>query len=484
MKLKYPNFSDVFIIEGRKIMAKKRTPVKQENNYADFLYRKTQIVCDHGFDPSWLPDFLFDFQKYLVVWALRKGRAAIFADCGMGKTPMQLVWAENILRKTGKPVLILTPLAVSYQTIKEAAKFGIECSRSHDGQVFKHTTVTNYEQLHKFNPNDFSGVVCDESGILKNFEGMRRTEITEFMRKLPYRLLATATAAPNDFTELGTSSEALGYLGHVDMLTKFFKNDRSNVTSRRMYGEAVEWRFKGHAEIPFWRWVTSWARACRKPSDLGNFEDGKFQLPELRVTEHLVDAKSLASGMLFNLPASTLPEQREERKRTLTERCEMAASLVKPGLPGIVWCHMNVEGDLLEKLIPDCVQISGDNSDDEKEARFLRFISGECPVLVIKPKIGAWGLNFQFCSNIVYFPSHSYESYYQAVRRCWRFGQKNNVTVDLVLTEGERKVMSNLSRKAIQAGVMFENLVREMNNSQGINKVNKFTGTMEVPTWL
>jgi hypothetical protein len=245
--------------------------------YQDFLDQKLHAGAAHGFEPIWMPPQLFDFQQSLVTWAIRKGRAAIFADCGLGKTAMQLTWAENVARHTGKPVLILTPLAVAAQTIREGEKFGIECQRSSDGTVPGRIVITNYERLEHFNPADFAGVVCDESSILKSFDGSRRNEITDFMRKVPYRLLATATAAPNDFIELGTSSEALGYMGHMDMLARFFKNDQNNLTSRRMYGEAPKWRFKGHAEQPFWRWVTSWARACRQPSDLG-FDDGRFVL--------------------------------------------------------------------------------------------------------------------------------------------------------------------------------------------------------------
>ena len=233
-------------------------------DYASFIEAKRHSGASHGFEPIWMPPQLFDFQQSLVSWAIRKGRAAIFADCGLGKTAMQLTWAENVARHTDKPVLILTPLAVAAQTIREGEKFGIECHRSSDGTIAGRIVITNYERLEHFRPADFAGVVCDESSILKSFDGARRNEITDFMRKVPYRLLATATAAPNDFIELGTSSEALGYMGHMDMLARFFKNDQNNLTSRRMYGEAPKWRFKGHAEVPFWQWVTSWARACRK----------------------------------------------------------------------------------------------------------------------------------------------------------------------------------------------------------------------------
>ncbi len=455
-----------------------------DSQYAQFIQGKSQDDSRYGFDPTWIPDFLFPFQQHLVEWAVRKGRAAIFADCGLGKTPMQLVWAENIVRRENKPVLIITPLAVSAQTISEAAKFSIDCRRSSDGKIpLGHKIiVTNYERLRHFNPNDFIGACCDESSILKSFDGVRRSEITEFMRKLPYRLLDTATAAPNDYIELGTSSEALGHLGHMDMLNRFFKNDQNNSASGRKYDEIIKWRFKGHAEIPFWRWVCSWARAIRRPSDLG-FADDAFILPELRERQHLVKTDSLPEGMLFPLPAIGMKEQREERRRTITERCEKVASLIDSEAT-LIWCHLNQEGDLLEKIIPDGVQVSGDDSDEAKEEKFLGFVSGAIRNLITKPKIGAWGLNFQHCAHETFFPSHSFEQYYQGVRRCWRFGQKRPVTVDIVTTEGERDVMANLQRKAAAADTMFSNLVAEMNRAMHLDRGTVYPHQEEVPAWL
>lgn len=455
-------------------------------NFRDFIEQKSQLGSDTGFAPHWMPDFAFDFQQALLDWIIRKGRGAIFADCGMGKTPMQLTVAENVVRETNRPFLIIAPLAVSSQTVREAAKFGIDAQRSRDGEPRGNITVTNYEMLHKFSPGDFAGVACDESSILKSFDGTLRNEITQFMRRVPYRSLWTATAAPNDYVELGTSSEALGYLGHIDMLNRFFTNNRNNsaVKQGRMYGQVDEWRFKGHAEAKFWRWVTSWARAVRRPSDLG-FDDGDFILPPLIENEHMVDVETPPPGALFTMPATTLPEQRDERKRTITERCERAASLVNDtGKPALVWCHMNPEGDLLEKLIPDAVQVSGRDSDDAKEEKLLAFQDGKARVLITKPIIGAWGLNFQHCAHIVYFPSHSYEQYYQAVRRCWRFGQKSPVAVDVILTEGELRVRENLRRKAVAADTMFNNLVECMNDSLGIKKINNFTKAEALPSWL
>lgn len=453
-------------------------------NYEAFLDQKTQAGAMHGFAPTWVPDFLFDFQADLLEWSVRKGRAAIFADCGLGKTLIELAWAQNVVEQTGGRVLIMAPLAVTAQFAREAKRFGISVTRSQTGDLSPGIILTNYERLEHFSPGDFAGAVCDESSILKSFDGKRRGEITAFMRKLPYRLLATATAAPNDYIELGTSSEALGYLGHMDMLARFFKNDLNNSAQGRMRGEVIKWRFKGHAELPFWRWVCSWARAVRRPSDIG-YADDDFILPPLTENEHLVEARELAEGMLFALPAAGLKEQREERRRTIGERCEMVAELVREtGQPALVWCHLNEEGNLLEQLIPDAIQVAGSDSDIAKEDRMIAFADGQERVLITKPKIGAWGLNFQHCAHVTFFPSHSFEQYYQGVRRCWRFGQKRPVTVDIITTEGERGVLSNLQRKSKQADKMFTNLVAEMNAAMAIDRAAHFTEPEEVPSWL
>jgi len=455
--------------------------------YTDFLERKTSIDNRTGFDvdENSLNGALFDFQKFLLIWALKKGRSAIFADCGLGKTLIELEWANQILQKTNKPVLILTPLAVSYQTIKEGEKFGIECVRSGDGQINEKTIyITNYERLHYFNPDDFSGVVCDESSILKSFNGARKNEIIRFMKKIPYRLLATATAAPNDYTELGTSSEALGELGLMDMLNRFFKNDQNNSGTGRVFGEVIKWRFKGHAEIPFWKWVTSWARACRKPSDFG-FDDNDFILPELKENINEVDPEKPKDGFLFDMPAANFREQREERRRTIKERCEAVSKLVTgTGKPALVWCHLNDEGNMMQNLIKDSIQVSGSDNDEKKEEKLYNFAKGHIRVLITKPKIGAWGLNFQHCNHITYFPSHSYEQYYQAVRRCWRFGQKKPVKVDIVTTPGDWKVFQNMQRKRKLADKMFQSLIAEMNNSIKISGHVDYNKKEEVPSWL
>lgn len=451
------------------------------DRYAAFIASKSQLDGDHGFDPEFLPEWMFDFQRALVAWACRKGRAAIFADCGMGKTPMQLVWAHNVYKQTGKPVLTLTPLAVSYQTVGEATRFGIEAVRSVGGKPTAPIVVTNYEKLHHFNADDFGGVVCDESSILKNFDGSTKAAVTEFMRTIPYRLLCTATAAPNDYHELGTSSEALGYLGYQDMLSRFFKED---IIKDYLGWGRKSYRFRGHAEEPFWRWVCSWARACRKPSDLG-FDDGDLVLPPLREHEHIVHSSKTRSGMLFSLPAETLQEQREERRITLEDRCQSACGLVSDHAgAAVIWCHLNDEADLLERMLHDCRQVSGSQSEEEKEEILLAFQRGELRRLVTKPKIGCFGLNWQHCNKVVTFASHSWEQYYQAVRRCWRFGQTSPVDVHVVATEGEVGVLANLRRKADAADRMFESLVHHMGDALAIDHKRLFHHSERMPSWL
>jgi len=454
------------------------------SDYATFLDGKTHSTSHFGFEPTYMPGWMFDYQHALTEWAVRQGRAAMFADCGLGKTAMELVWAQNVVAQTGGKVLILTPLAVGPQFVEEARKFSMDVCRSQDGVARGAITITNYERLHLFHPGEFAGVVCDESGILKNFDGARRSEITSFLKKRPYRLLATATAAPNDFTELGTSSEALGYLGHMDMLNRFFRNDLNNSATGRIGGRAIQWRFKGHAEQSFWRWVCSWARAIRQPSDIG-FDNDRHVLPPLVERQHIVKTATLAEGMLFALTAVGLKEQRDERSRTIEDRCAFAASLVNAHTdPATVWCHLNDESALLAKLIPDAVQVSGSDSDDEKERKLLSFQRGESRVLITKPSLGAWGLNFQHCAHMVTFPSHSFEQYYQSVRRHWRFGQTRPVRVDIVATEGEQNVLKNLQRKQVKANHMFEALVAEMSDALSIVRPARPTLSIEVPSWL
>ena len=456
-------------------------------NYHDYLIAKQQTDKGSGFKPLEMPDYLFDFQRDLVEWSLKKGKAAIFADCGLGKSIMELVWAENVVQKTNKSVLLLTPIAVGQQMIDEAEKFGISgVARSRDGQIKSDIVVSNYQRLHYFDPKDFAGVILDESSILKNFNGKIKNAVNIFLRKVRYRLLATATPSPNDFIELGTSSEALGYLGYMDMLGRFFKNDQNNCATNRRgrFTEATKWRLKGHAHDSFWRWVSSWARAMRKPSDLG-YCDKEFILPELQESPHKLDtAREPDEGMLFTLPAHGLKEVRDERRATVKERCEKAADLIADTKDySVAWCNLNDEGNLLEKLIPDSIQVSGSDSDDAKERKLTSFTRGESRVLITKPKIGAWGLNWQHCNHMTYFPSYSYEQYYQAIRRCWRFGQTRPVNIDLIYTNGDVNSIASLRHKQKQADKMFTSLVKEMNNPLHLSHISQYPAETEDPKW-
>lgn len=450
------------------------------SDYERLLRNRVSWHSGGGFNPIELHDWLFDFQRDLVEWAVRMGRAAIFADCGLGKTAMQLSWADNVYRKTGKPVLLLTPLAVGQQTALEAAKFGIHAAVSRDGSAREPIAIANYERLHLFDRSQFGGVVCDESSAIKNFDGKRKKLVTDFMRPVEYRLLCTATAAPNDFHELGTSSEALGRLGYRDMLTTFFKLEQAG---GGLHWGRTKYRLRGHAERPFWQWVCSWARAIRKPSDLG-YSDERFVLPDLREHERVVKNSTPRDGMLFSVPARGLREEREERRITIGERCELAAELSNHERPAVIWCHLNNEGDLLQKLMPDAVQVKGSMSEDQKEGALRDFSDGNIRVLITKPKIGCWGLNWQHCNDVITFPTHSFEQYYQAVRRCWRFGQANPVDVYVIATEGEVGVVKNLQRKQHQCERMFAELVACMNNELALVSDHEFDKNEKVPAWL
>ncbi len=452
------------------------------DDYNQFLGRKAQEGCQNGFDPKIVHDFLFDFQKELMIWACRHGRSAIFADCGLGKTPMALAWADNVVRKTGQPVLILTPLAVAHQFVREGEKFGIPVGYCKGREVRRPISVTNYEKLHHFVPSDWAGVVCDESSILKNFGGKTRKQITEFLRTIKYRLFCTATAAPNDYIEYGTSSEALGVMGYMDMLARFFKHDSGSHHPGHGIFSKGGWRFRGYAERDFYRWLCSWARALRKPSDMG-FSDARFKLPELNYYQYVVTARTKGDGMLFDLPANTLEEQRHERRRTLVERCEKVAELINDQ-PTVVWCNLNDESSLLRDIIPGATEVSGADPDDKKEERFEAFERGQIKTLVTKPTIGGYGLNWQHCAHQTFFPSHSFEQMYQSVRRSWRFGQKKPVTVDIVTSEGEAKVLANLQRKAAAADKIFTELVALMNDALHVSSQLNFNKKEEMPKWL
>lgn len=452
-------------------------------SYAEFLTQKTKHRKSEGFNPTFIPDFLFDFQKYMVEWAVQNGRAALFEDCGLGKTVQQLVWAENVVRHTNKPVLLVTPLAVGQQTVEEAEKFGIDAVRNRHGDAIesKNIHVTNYEQVSKIDPSGYGGIVCDESSAIKSFKSERKEVITEFCKNVSYRLLCTATAAPNDYWELGTSSEALGFMGFRDMITCFFKQETAK--EFRGWGR-TKYRFKGHAEEPFWRWVCGWSRSCKRPSDIG-FDDEGFELPNLSQFEHVVETAKARDGMLFAMAATNLNEQRQERRNSIEERCQKAADLAHDhDGHSVLWCELNDEGDMLERYVDDAVQVKGSDKDGDKEEKLIAFSRGEIKRLITKPKIGAWGLNWQHCNNVITFPSHSFESHYQAVRRCWRFGQTKPVNVHLIVNEGEVGVIKNLERKTKQSQLMFESLVKHMHDAIQIDDCLTFEKKEIVPAWL
>jgi len=451
------------------------------NNYRSFVESKSHLRGEFGFEPIYHNPHCFPFQNALIEWALRQGRSATFADCGLGKTLMQLVWAENVHRCENRPVLILAPLSVSSQTVEEAEKFGIEAYRSSDGKwpANKGIITTNYERLHYFDADDFAGVVCDESSILKNFDGAIRNNITHFMRKVKYRSMYTATPSPNDYTELGTSSEALGDMAYMDMLATFFMSNDDTLHPAHI-GQA--WRFKGHAELHFWRWVASWARAIRRPSDLG-FDDAGWVLPKLIEHHHAVKSEPLG-GQLFAMPVKGLPMEREERKATIAARCDLASELLMQHESGVAWCHLNAEADYLTEAIPGAVNLSGADKDEAKEEKFIAFKSGQIKYLVTKPKIAALGVNWQHCNACTYFDDYSYEQYYQAVRRFWRFGQKRDVTVHQVGTTSLANVASSRSRKAKAADAMFHEMMEHMTRAQARRIVFDHDKKANLPSWL
>ena len=454
-------------------------------DYAEFLQRKRHSTGDYGFDPQWIPGGAFDFQKAIISKAVRKGRIGVFADTGLGKTLIQLVIAQNIVLKTNKRVLILTPLAVAFQFIDEAQRIGVDdIAHSKDGTITAKITVCNYERLHLLNPDDFECVMLDESSILKNFNGKTRDDVVAFIKRVPFRFLSTATPSPNDFIELGNSSEALGYMGYMDMLGKFFKSNQNSVDSNnRNIGE--KFYLKPHAERDFFAWVNQWSVMVKKPSDLG-FDDGGYDLPPLTVRRTIVrnDAQWCINGQpsLFALPAKTMTEVREEQKLTVRQRCEKAVELAS-GKISVYWCNLNDESELLADIDKDAVEIVGGMSIDRKEEILVAFARGEISRLITKAKMTSMGLNWQHCNHTVFFPTWSYEQYYQAIRRFWRFGQKREVTCDMVISEGQERVMEALEQKTEKAIELYSNLVAAANQDFTM-KTKEFNKTIKIPGFL
>lgn len=441
-------------------------------DYKKFIESKRHIENNYGIDPIFIPDGMKDFQEYVSEYAIKKGRCAVFLDTGLGKTLIQLTVATNYVRQFNKAVLILTPLAVAFQFIKEAEKFGIDdIEYSKDGKFKSKIIVTNYERLDKFNKNDFVAVLLDESSILKNFDGAIKHDVTIFMRNIKYRFLFTATPSPNDFNELGTSSEALGYLGYLDMLGMFFTNKENTLKAHNQIEN--KWMMKPHAEKAFFQWVSTWSISMRMPSDLG-FDDSEYILPKLKVETHRVKntEKSIVNNqiMLFNIQANRLGDVRNEQKQTIKNRCEKAIEISSNYDTSVYWCNFNNEGDLLEKMDSEAYQIKGSMHIDKKEELLLNFSNGQIKKLITKPKITSFGLNWQHCNHTIYFPTFSYEQYYQAIRRFWRFGQKSIVKVDLVTSDGQEKVINAIIEKTKKANELFSklntNLHQEFNISE------------------
>jgi len=436
--------------------------------YLKFLENKKHSIGDFGFKANYIPDCAFDFQEYVIKKAIKKGRSAIFLDTGLGKTLVQLAIAKNIINHTNKKVLILTPLAVGFQFIKEAKERKItdDIEISKDGKHTKKIVVCNYERLHYFNETDFECVILDESSILKNFDGKIKNNITSFIKKIPYRFLSTATPSPNDFIELGTSSEALGYMGYMDMLGKFFKNNQNSVDStNRNIGE--KFYLKPHAEKSFFAWVNQWSIMAKMPSDLG-FSDKKYILPELILNKHVVKNNSLleidGQIQMFNRPAKNFNEIRSEVKQTIDKRCEKALELAKCKT-SVYWVNRNEESRILRENDKEAVEIIGSQSIDKKEEILKAFADGDIKRLITKAKMTSMGLNWQHCNHSVFFPTYSYEQYYQAIRRFWRFGQKNDVTIDMVISDGQTRVLEALEQKTQKAIQLHKNLTQNVNST-------------------
>jgi len=454
-------------------------------NYEQFLENKRHSIGDFGFKANYIPDMAFDFQTYTIEKAVKKGRIAVFLDTGLGKTLVQLSIAKNIVNHTNKKVLILTPLAVAFQFILESEKLGIDdIEYSKDGIHTKKIVICNYERLHYFDTKDFEAVICDESSILKNFDGKIKSQVTAFVKKIPYRFLSTATPSPNDFIELGTSSEALGYMGYMDMLGKFFKNNQNSVDStNRNIGE--KFYLKPHAEKDFFAWVNQWSIMAKMPSDLG-FSNERYNLPELIVNRHIVENQSLidinGQIQMFTPIAKSMPEVRHQQKQTEEKRCEKAIDLAK-GKTSVYWCNTNNESSILKHSDKEAVEIIGSQSIDKKEEILLAFANGEIKRLITKAKMTSMGLNWQHCNHSVFFPTWSYEQYYQAIRRFWRFGQKNNVTIDMVISDGQTRVLEALEQKTKKAIELHKNLTANVNRDF-THKIKEFNKEIIKPTFI
>jgi hypothetical protein len=406
-------------------------------------------------DRAALPAALYPSRRDLVAWALRLGKAALFCNTGLGKTPMQLAFADAVCRHTGGDALILAPLAVAQQTAREAAKFGIAVTLCRSqADVRPGINIANYERLHLFDAARFVCVVLDESSILKSYDSATRNAIIEAFAATPYKLACTATPAPNDHMELGNHAEFLGVMARVEMLAMFFTHDG---------GETQKWRLKGHATDDFWRWVCSWAVMLRAPSDLG-YDDGAFALPPLTMHQHTIESVAAPEGYLFAVEAQTLTERRDARRASLAERVAATAALANADdETWLIWCDLNDESRALTRAIRGAVEVTGSDDPDDKAQRALDFVDGKISVLVSKPSIFGFGLNFQHCARVAFVGlSDSWEAYYQAIRRCWRYGQARPVECHVVTSTAEGAVVANIERKEREARAMGEEMVRHM----------------------
>ena len=454
------------------------------NDFLQFLESKRHSQNSFGIEPLWIPDKAFDFQKHVAWVTIQQGRWADFLDTGLGKTLIELVVAHNYVLSTNKPVLIITPLSVAFQFLKEAEKFGVEdVEYSRDGKYTKKIIICNYERLRHFNPDDFSCVILDESSILKNAKGAIKNEVTTFLKKVKYRFLFTATPAPNDFIELGTSSEALGFLGYTDMLTKFFKNNEGTISPQNI---GTKWRLKGHAERGFFEWVSTWALIMRMPSDLG-FDDSRHILPRLIENDHWVsnDKPLVINGQyqMFNIIAKTSKEILAERRATVEKRCEKAVELASYHETSVYWANLDDEANIVVKLDKDATQIKGPMSIEQKEEILLAFLEGQIKHLVTKPTITSFGLNWQHCHHTTVFPSFSFEQEYQLIRRFLRFGQKNEVIVDRIFSDGQRRVHEALTAKAKKSDELYNRLKENVNKNFKL-QITGFDTPVQLPSFL
>lgn len=455
------------------------------SEYESFIKSKLRSSVASGFDCDVPIGPLFDFQAACVKWALKRGRAALFLDTGLGKTLCQTSWAKYVCEHTGGNVIIAAPLCVAQQTVEEAAKFGITVKYCRDdAQVEPGITITNYEMLEHFDLDAFAGVVLDESSILKSHTSKTREAIVTWFKDTPYKLSCTATPSPNDYMELGNQSDFLGVMSAQEMLATFFTHDG---------GDTSKWRLKGHGKTRFWEWMATWSICIRNPADLG-FDGSQYDLPPLNIIEHTVSGGQLTEGQLFHVVAQSLTERREAKRNSMDDRIALTTKIAnETDGPIIMWCHLNDESEELAKVIPYAVEVTGSMSPEQKESRIMAFTHGDERGIISKASITGYGLNWQHCNTMIFAGmDDSFEKFYQAVRRCWRFGQKRPVNVHIITAETEGAVKANIERKQRQANEMAEQMVahmRELTRHQIVgasSNTESYNPTlpMTIPAWI